>query len=171
MNAAFTSMIMQRMCQNTRRCRTSQQARIQSVAAVAAWGWTDGDEDLVSAWRQLSPCRHWLALPWRSELCKLTEIARALALSRHAPGAVPAGVVSVGEGLTSPIVSLASHSSAIYVPTGPLPCPGDSHAAPHRRATERRRILPVRSNRPVDIVTPRRLRDTEVGCSSIWPCH
>src|SRR5215510_9662439 len=65
MNAAFTSMIMQRMCQNTRRCRTSQQARIQSVAAVAAWGWTDGDEDLVSAWRQLSPCRHWLALPWR----------------------------------------------------------------------------------------------------------
>ena len=58
----------QRMCQNTRRCRTSQQARIQSVAAVAAWGWTDGDEERVSAWRQLSACRHWLALPWRSEL-------------------------------------------------------------------------------------------------------
>ena len=51
---------MQRLCQTTRRCGTSKNARMRSVAAVAA-GWrTEGDEDLVSTSRQLSACRHGL---------------------------------------------------------------------------------------------------------------
>jgi hypothetical protein len=60
MHAALTFMTMQRLCQTTGRCGTSKNARMRSVAAVAA-GWrTEGDEDLVSTSRQVSACRHGL---------------------------------------------------------------------------------------------------------------
>src|SRR5262245_53324625 len=76
--ALRSSGTMQRLCQTTRRCETSKNARMRSVATVAAWWRIEGDEELVSTSRQVSACRHWLALPWLSELGMRTASARAV---------------------------------------------------------------------------------------------
>jgi len=92
---ALTSRAMQRLCQTTRRCGIAQQARMRGVTAVAAWVWTDGDEALVSMYRQVSACR--LGWPCPGSL--------SLACGPRA---------RVREEKTSPTVRLGVHTAGVH---------------------------------------------------------